>query len=106
MTAAFGDVISNFAIGVDDDTIKPGLAMIFDPFGDVLAESRALGDDVVLAVLTSEKLVACLGQRFLRARRPELYGKLVEPLPPGQAPVTDPGWKLAHTASPDRTDRS
>ena len=32
-------VFSN-PIGVDDDTIKPGLAMILDPFGEVLAESR------------------------------------------------------------------
>ncbi len=32
-------VFSN-AVGVDDDTIKPGLAMILDPFGEVVAESR------------------------------------------------------------------
>ena len=48
-------VFSN-AIGVDDDTIKPSLAMIIDPFGEVVAESRALGDDVVVALLTPEKL--------------------------------------------------
>ena len=32
-------VFSN-PIGLDDDTIKPGLAMILDPFGEVLVESR------------------------------------------------------------------
>ena len=88
-------VFSN-AIGVDDDTIKPGLAMILDPFGEVLAESRALDDDVVVALLTAERLEQSSGRRYLRARRPELYGKLVEPPPPGQEPVTKPGWGLAH----------
>jgi predicted amidohydrolase len=83
------------AVGVDDDTIKPGLAMILDPFGEVVAESRVLGDDVVVALLTAEKLAQSSGRRYLRARRPELYGKLVEPPPPGQEPVTHPGWKVA-----------
>ncbi len=88
-------VFSN-AIGIDDDTIKPGLAMILDPFGEVLVESQALGDDVVVALLTADKLEQSSGRRYLRARRPELYGKLVEPPPPGQQPVTKPGWALAH----------
>ena len=87
-------VFSN-VIGVDDDTIKPGLAMILDPFGEVLVESRALGDDVVVALLTAEELALPLGRRFLRARRPALYAKLVEPPPSGQEPVTHPGWKVA-----------
>ena len=87
-------VFSN-AVGVDDDTIKPGLTMILDPFGEVVAESRVLGDDVVVALLTAEKLAQSSGRRYLRARRPELYGKLVEPPPPGQEPVTHPGWKVA-----------
>ena len=87
-------VFSN-PIGLDDTTIKPGLAMILDPYGEVLAESRELGDDVVIALLTGDKIVDSSGRRYLRARRPELYGKLVEPPPPGQEPVTTPGWKLA-----------
>ena len=87
-------VFSN-AVGVDDDTIKPGLAMILDPFGEVVVESRVLGDDVVVALLTAEKLAQSSGRRYLRARRPELYGKLVEPPPPGLDPVTQPGWKVA-----------
>ena len=67
--------------------------MIFDPYGEVLVESRELGDDVVVALLTDEKIRHSSGRRYLRARRPELYGKLVEPPPPGQEPVTTPGWK-------------
>ena len=81
-------------IGVDEDTIKPGLSMILDPFGEVIAECRELGDDVVVATLTPEKLEQASGRGYLRARRPELYGKLVEPPPPGQAPLTMPSWKL------------
>lgn len=87
-------VFSN-PIGVDGGTIKPGLAMILDPLGEVLAESRVLGDDVVVALLTAEKLEQSSGRRYLRARRPNLYGKLVEPPPPGQEPVTKPGWETA-----------
>jgi predicted amidohydrolase len=87
-------IFSN-AVGVDDDTIKPGLAMILDPYGEVVVESRTLGDDVAVALLTADALDQSSGRRYLRARRPELYGKLVEPPPPGQEPVTHPGWKVA-----------
>ena len=87
-------------IGVDDDTIKPGLAMILDPFGEVVVESHALDDDVVVALLTADKLALASGRRYLRARRPELYGKLVEPPPPGHQPVTCPGWAVAQVKRP------
>lgn len=80
-------------IGADHDTIKGGNAMIIDPFGEVMAESRALGDDVVVGLLTPEKLEQSSGRRYLRARRPQLYGKLVEP--PEEPPVTLPGWTRA-----------
>ena len=73
--------------------------MIFDPFGDVLTECRELGDDVAVALLTSERIERSSGRRYLRARRPELYGKLVEPPPSGQESVTTPGWKLEREGS-------
>lgn len=82
------------AVGVDHDTIKTGGAMILDPFGEILAESAALGDDVVTALCTPEKIEQSGGRRYLRARRPELYGKLVEPLPEGQTPEINPGWRI------------
>jgi predicted amidohydrolase len=84
-------VFSN-PIGWDYDTVKPGLAMILDPFGEVLVQSQALEDDVVVATLTPDKLADSSGQRYLKARRPELYGKLVEP----QQSVTLPGWRMQH----------
>jgi predicted amidohydrolase len=64
--------------------------MVLDPFGEVIAESNMLDDDVVIATLTPEKLQLASGRRYLKARRPELYGKLVEP----QKSETLPGWRL------------
>ena len=81
-------------IGVDHDTIKNGNAMIIAPHGEVLVESHALEDDVVVGLLTPQKLELSSGQRYIRARRPDLYGKLVEPPPPGHTPQTLPGWTL------------
>jgi predicted amidohydrolase len=86
-------VYSN-AVGVDHDTIKPGGAMILDPFGEVVAESQALGDDVVVGLCTPEKIGLSGGRRYIKARRPELYAKLAEPLPAGQTPEVNPGWRL------------
>ena len=77
-------------IGWDYDGVRPGLAMILDPFGEVLVESHALEDDVVVGLLTDDKAELSSGQRYLKARRPELYAKLVEP----QESVTLPGWTL------------
>jgi predicted amidohydrolase len=88
-------VFSN-PIGWDYDTVKPGLAMILDPFGEVLVESNAVGDDVVVGTLTPEKISQSSGNRYLKARRPELYGKLVEP----QESVTLPGWQMEHEVDP------
>ena len=82
-------VFSN-PIGWDYDTVKPGLAMVLDPFGEVLVESHALEDDVVVAQLTPDKIEQSSGQRYLKARRPELYGQLVAP----QESVTSPGWQM------------
>jgi predicted amidohydrolase len=79
-------------VGMDDDTVKNGNSMILDPFGEIIAESNALGDDVVVALCTADKIPKSSGQRYLRARRPNLYGKLVEP--PSVPPVTAPGWSL------------
>ena len=60
-------------IGMDDDQLKNGCSMIIDPFGDILAECRTLGDDFVIATLTPEKITQAGGYRYIKARRPELY---------------------------------
>jgi predicted amidohydrolase len=76
-------------IGVEGDTIKPGGSMILDPFGEVIAECRALGNDVAVATLIPEKLGQASGASYIRARRPDLYASMVKPNPalrPGNRP--------------------
>jgi len=41
--------------------------MILDPFGEVLVESHALEEDVVVGLLTPDKLEETSGHRFLKA---------------------------------------
>jgi len=69
-------IFSN-AIGMDDDQVKNGCSMIVDPFGDILAECRLLGDGFVTATLVPEKLKQAGGYRYIAARRPELYGEVI-----------------------------
>ena len=70
-------VVFSNPIGMDDDQLKNGCSMIIDPFGDVIAECRVLGDDVVSAVLTPAKLIQAGGYRYLKARRPDLYREII-----------------------------
>jgi len=79
-------------IGMDDDQVRNGNAMVLDPFGEVIAECHALGDDVAIGFCSEAKRDASSGRRYLRARRPELYSKLVAPS--DTPPVTEPGWSL------------
>lgn len=64
-------------VGPDDDEIRTGNAMVLDPYGDVLIETSLPGDDMVVADLDASILASSSGQRWLRARRPELYEQLV-----------------------------
>jgi len=63
-------------IGPDDDEIRTGNAMVLDPYGEIIAETRAAGDAMVVADLDASLFDTSSGQRWLRARRPELYGSL------------------------------
>ena len=71
-------VFSN-GVGVDDDEIRTGNAMILDPYGRILAESSQIEDDIVFADLDRELLADATGRSWIRARRPELYGPLTVP---------------------------
>jgi len=82
-------VFSN-PVGMDDDQVRNGNAMVLDPHGEIIAECNTLGDDVVVALCTAEKLEASSGRRYLRARRPELYAELARAT--GESPVIDSGW--------------
>jgi predicted amidohydrolase len=70
-------VIFSNPVGMDDDQLKNGCSMILDPFGDIIAECRKLGDDFVTAVLTPEKLTMAGGARYISARRPDLYRNII-----------------------------
>lgn len=63
-------------VGVDDDEIRTGNAMILDPYGRILAETWKAADDMVIADLDASLLDECTGRRWIRTRRPELYGLL------------------------------
>ncbi|KAA2238582.1 nitrilase [Chitinophaga agrisoli] len=69
-------IFSN-AIGMDDDQLKNGCSMILDPFGDIVAECRALGNDIAIATCTPEKLTQSGGYRYRKARRPDLYADII-----------------------------
>jgi predicted amidohydrolase len=73
---AIYSIFSN-AIGMDDDQLKNGCSMIIDPFGDIIAECRKLGNDVQCATLTADKLTKAGGYRYKKARRPDLYGDII-----------------------------
>lgn len=70
-------VFSN-GVGVDDDEIRTGNAMILDPYGRILAETCAAADAMVVADLDGSLLEHATGRLWIRARRPELYGPLTE----------------------------
>jgi N-carbamoylputrescine amidase len=68
-------IFSN-GVGVDDDEIRTGNAMILDPYGRILAETWQAADAIVVADLDTRLLETATGRRWIRARRPELYGPL------------------------------
>lgn len=85
-------VFSN-PIGMDHDQLKNGCSMILDPFGDIIAECRNLGDDYVTATITPDKLTRAGGYRYTMARRPGLYGQIISA---GHNPVQKVAWMSHH----------
>ncbi len=67
-------------IGLDDDEVRTGNAMILDPYGEILVESHQADDDMVVADLDASLLPTSSGRRWLQARRPELYTPLTVPV--------------------------
>lgn len=70
-------VVFSNPIGMDGDQLKNGCSMILDPFGDIIAECRLLGDERVSARATPKKLVDAGGYRYKKARRPDLYRSIL-----------------------------
>jgi predicted amidohydrolase len=71
-------IFSN-GVGVDDDEIRTGNAMILDPYGRILTETWKAGDDMVIADLDAGLLADSTGRSWIRARRPDLYKPLTVP---------------------------
>lgn len=69
-------VFSN-PIGMDDDQLKNGCAMIIDPFGDILTECRSFDDSFATATITPEKCIQAGGNRYIKSRRPSLYRDII-----------------------------
>jgi predicted amidohydrolase len=71
-------VFSN-GVGIDDNEVRTGNAMVIDCYGRILKETSKAGDDLVIADLDASLRERCTGVRWMKARRPELYGLLTEP---------------------------
>ena len=71
-------IFSN-GVGMDGDEVRTGNAMILDPYGRILKETWKAGDDMVVADLDAALRVNCTGVRWIKTRRPELYGPLAVP---------------------------
>ncbi len=69
-------VFSN-GVGVDDDEVRTGNAMIIDPYGRIVAETSKASDDMVVAELDTGLLERSSGRRWMKGRRPDLYGDIV-----------------------------
>ena len=71
-------IFSN-GVGLDDDEVRTGNAMILDCYGRIISETSRAGDEMVVADLDLDLLPMCTGRRWLRGRRPELYDILTRP---------------------------
>ncbi|QXD26163.1 nitrilase family protein [Opitutia bacterium ISCC 51] len=66
-------IIFSNGVGLDDNEIRTGNAMVIDPYGRILAETCSPDNTMVLADLNLELLEKSSGRRWMRGRRPELY---------------------------------
>src|SRR4051812_931110 len=63
-------------VGQDEDEVRTGNAMVIDCYGRIVAESKAIEGDLVIADLDASLRDRCTGLRWIKARRPELYQPL------------------------------
>jgi len=71
-------VVFSNGVGQDEDEIRTGNAMVLDPYGEIVRESTAIEDDLVVADLDLDLVATSSGRRWLTGRRPEMYGVLTE----------------------------
>lgn len=63
-------------VGVDMNEVRTGNAMVLSPYGEIIAETDSVDNDIVIADLKAEELELCTGRRWIRGRRPSLYHPL------------------------------
>jgi len=66
-------------VGEDDGEVRTGNAMIIDCYGRIVAETWKAQDALVVADLDLSLLPLATGRRWIRGRRPDLYGLLTQP---------------------------
>ncbi|MBA61942.1 MAG: acyltransferase [Planctomycetaceae bacterium] len=73
-------VLFSNGVGIDDNEVRTGNAMILDPYGRIINETWLAQDTLVTGELDFSIQQQSTGARWLRARRPELYDPLTRPL--------------------------
>ena len=84
-------IVFTNGVGLDGPIeVRTGNARIIEPNGLVIAETNALGDDLVIADCYKEEIKKALGNFQIRMRRPSLYKKICE----GTDSKTEPVWEM------------
>jgi predicted amidohydrolase len=65
-------------VGVDDNEIRTGNAMILDPYGRILTEITKADEGIAITDIDRSLLEHATGRTWISARRPELYGLLTQ----------------------------
>ncbi len=68
-------------VGIDGPEVRVGCSMIVDPEGIIMAETTQADEAMVAAHLAKSARAGSLPSSHMAARRPSLYGKIVEPAP-------------------------
>jgi len=71
-------VFSN-GVGIDGDEVRTGNAMVIDTYGRILTETWKAQDEIVVADLDAALREKNSGRRWIKSRRPELYGPIAVP---------------------------
>jgi len=70
-------VFSN-GVGEDHGEVRTGNAMLIDCYGRIIKETWKARDEMVCGELDLSLLERCTGRRWMRGRRPALYGPLCQ----------------------------
>lgn len=71
-------ILFSNGVGQDDDEVRTGNAMIIDCYGRIITETWRAKDELLVADLDLDLIPLSTGRRWLRGRRPELYGAITE----------------------------